>query len=394
MKIVSEKLCIGCGNCATICSLEAINMKLDDEGFLYPIVDDNKCVGCGLCREVCPIINVESIQIESHNLKTFYGYFLDKNKLLSCSSGGAASAISEKIIELGGVVYGTSYDKSFTKAYVKRANTIEELEPLKGSKYIQSIKYNIFIEIQELLKNGVIVLFIGTPCDIGALKAFIKEEYVNLYTVELICMGPTSYLVANGYIKKIEEVYRSRIVDFTIRYKKHSWERSYIKAEFENGNCFIEPFGYTDYARGFVLFGRPSCYNCTYKGDRKVADITVGDFWGVDKKYPHYNKNGMSVIFIHTNKGGELLGKLSDFALYEDSTEFATKNNPRLETSRPLTAARQQFSNDLLIQGLEVACENSKTMSYKIMKGVERILPVSISHKLKRLLKTFKKWVL
>jgi formate hydrogenlyase subunit 6/NADH:ubiquinone oxidoreductase subunit I len=107
MKIISEKLCCGCGNCANTCSLEAIRMKLDDEGFLYPIIDDNKCVDCGLCREVCPIINVASLQIESHNLKTFCGYYLDKNKLLSCSSGGAASAISEKIIELGGVVYGT-----------------------------------------------------------------------------------------------------------------------------------------------------------------------------------------------------------------------------------------------------------------------------------------------
>lgn len=391
MKIICEELCCGCGNCANICSLKAINMKLDEEGFLYPIVDDNKCVDCGRCREVCPIINIQSLQIESHNLKTFCGYFLDKNKLLSSSSGGAASAISEKIIELGGVVYGTSYDKSFTKAYIKRANTIEELESLRGSKYIQSIKYDVFIEIQELLKNGVLVLFIGTPCDIGALKSFIKEEYINLYTVELICMGPTSYRVSYDYIKKLEETYQSKIVDFTIRYKKHSWENQHIKAEFENGDCFMKRFDNTDYARGFALFGRPSCYNCTFKGDRKVADITVGDFWGVDNKHPHYNKNGMSVIFIHTNKGEELLSKLSGFALYEESTEFATKNNPRLETSRRSTSARQQFSNDLLTYGLEVACENSKTMSYKMMKGVEQILPVSIAHKLKRLLKNVKK---
>ena len=394
MKIISEELCCGCGNCANICGVEAVNMKLDAEGFLYPVVDDNKCVDCGRCREVCPVINFESLQIESHNLKTFCGYFLNKDKLASCSSGGAATAISEKIIEDGGVVYGTSYDKSFTKAYVKRANTIEELESLKGSKYIQSIKYNVFIEIQKLLKDGILVLFTGTPCDIAALKSFIKEDYANLYTVELICMGPTSYLVSSGYIKKLEEVQQSKIVDFTIRYKKYGWENWYVKAEFENGDCFMEPFDNTDYARGFALFGRPSCYKCTYKGDRRVADITVGDFWGVRKKHPHYNKNGMSVIFVHTNKGRELLDKLSDFALYEDSTELAIKNNPRLETSRPLTAVRQQFANDLITHGLKTACKNSKTMSYKIMKGVERILPVSIAHKLKCLLKAVKKWAL
>lgn len=387
MKILSKKLCIGCGNCANICSFKAINMKLDEEGFSYPIVDSNKCMDCSLCREVCPIININSIQITSHNIQTFCGYFLDEKKLLRSTSGGAASAFSESIIEIGGVVYGTSYDKTFTKAYIKRANTIEELESLKGSKYIQNTKNNVFIEIQQLLKNGTIVLFIGTPCDIGALLSFIKEDFPNLYTIELICMGPTSYRVSYDYIKTIESKHKSQVIDFILRYKKNSWENNYIRAELENGDCFMERFDFSDYTRGFALLGRPSCYNCVFKGDRRVADITVGDFWGANKKHPHYNKNGMSIIFVHNNKGNELLSNLSSFALYEESAEFAIKNNPRIDTSRKLTEARQKFSNDLQKYNLEFACKNSKTISYKIMKTVERLLPISIKHKLKPLVR-------
>ena len=388
MKIICDELCCGCGNCANICNLEAINMKLDNEGFLYPIVDNDKCIDCGFCKEVCPIINYESIQIKSHNIKTYSGYFFNENKLLSCSSGGVSTAISEKIISIGGVVYGTSYDEYFTKAYVKRADTVDDLEKFKGSKYIQSIKNKVFIDVNEQLKSGVTVLFIGTPCDIGALKSFLQNDFINLYTIELICMGPTSYLIANEYIRKLEKEYRSKIVDFTIRYKIHGWEYPNIKAEFENGDCFMEPFANSDYARGFVLFGRPSCYSCAYKGNKRVADITVGDFWGVNKKHLHYNKNGMSVVFVHTEKGEKLLDNLSDFVLYEESTEFAIKNNPRLETSRQLTETRQKFVNDLLKYNLEVASKNSKTMSYKIMETLEQLLPISIKNKLKFLIKS------
>ncbi len=240
---------------------------------------------------------------EQNNLIAYSGYYKEREKLLQSASGGAASIISEGFINSGGLVIGASYSKDFKQIEFSCAENLSELEKFKGSKYAESIKkilveneyISVFEFIEKKLISGEKVLFTGLGCDIAGLFGYLKTcdknknkniDYKNLFTIDLICYGSTLKEVHSQYINYLEKKFNSRIKKFTVRYKKTGWVPPYVFAEFENGKIFTEQFYNSEYGHAFAKFARPGCYSCNFRGENHKSDITVCDFWGLEKICP------------------------------------------------------------------------------------------------------------
>lgn len=364
--------CCGCEACASICGHKAIEMKYDEEGFYYPVVDEDKCSDCGLCQIVCPVFN----KCESSNpyKSTFAGYSSDIKTLEKCATGGVATEISRLVIQDGGVVFGVSFSADYIKSYYKKAITVHELNQFSGSKYVQSIKGNTFKQVKECLDKQQLVLFVGCPCDVAALKLFLRKEYVNLYTIELICMGVTSYRIAESYKSWAEKRYHSPIVYLNARSKERGWFVPHLEVHFENGKKMIDSLYGTYYGYGSQVFNRPSCYQCQYRGQTGVADIRIGDFWGIKQTDPYWNPKGVSVIYVRSDKGLKLLDRLNrtGFSLYEVDHEVASLSNRSSYNNKPYkyVLLRNKFAEVFLSgKGLPAACWRIASLGF-IVKNV------------------------
>ncbi len=374
---LTKPSCCGCSACSLACPLSLIRMTAGTEGFLYPQIENqDACIQCGKCEKLCPVINVEAIQIPFHNQQTYAAFVRDAADLQKSASGGVASSVSRKIIAEGGVVFGVAYSTDFTRAEYKKAETLAELEAFRSSKYIQAEKGRIYSEVKKTLASGRRTLFIGLPCEVAGLKSFLRKEYDNLTTAELICHGPTSPKVAEEFVHALEKKYRSRVVSINVRYKKDGkWTPPFLRAEFTDGREYLEPFYATDYGRAFGIFSRPSCYSCTYKGDKRVADITIGDYWGCTDADSFYNPAGVSVIFVHTEKGAALLEGVRDLKLTKTEFEHASRANPMLFRSKEKSPQRGVFAQVFAEKGLAAACRRSQTVKQRVLAVAGRWCP-------------------
>lgn len=374
MKLVEEEICCGCGACSEACSLGAIRMIKNEEGFIYPRLNKNKCVNCGKCEKACPIINNDEIQIKQHNICVLQGYFKEENKYSESASGGAATLLSEWIISQGGCVFGSAYYDGFKKAKYIKVGDYERLSLLKGSKYIETEKNGIYKSVLEELKNNRKVLFVGLPCDVAGIKSFLNKDYENLYTCELICHGPMAQIVQEDFLKQLSCKYKSRVSGFNSRYKVEGTSRPYVKVEFENGKNYIKPLWDTDYGYAFAVYSRTSCYNCTFKGDKRVADISVGDSWCAENMVEN---KGISILYIHTDKGNKLLEKAMDNEKFEfQYLEYDSikEDNPAIYRSVDRRPERAKFSKLLKKKGLSKASFESRTIKAKGKQILKKVV--------------------
>lgn len=276
--------------------------------------------------------------LSQNNLPDVYAGFLKNNdKLIKSASGGAATALSESIIKNGGCVFGVSYSKDFKSAEYVCCESTEQLDCLKGSKYVETNKN--FKELENKLKNGKTVLFFGLGCDVAAVKSYCKSRNIdteNLFTVDILCHGPMDKLLHKKIIEDLEKTYKSKIIYFTSRDKKYGWSSSsYIKAVFENGKVFEKPFENTDYGYVFTQYALDKCKNCRFKGTNHRGDLCIGDYWGVKSNDDCYNKNGVSLIISQNEKGKSLLSLLDDdFEIKNVNSLSALHYNPMYYYSR------------------------------------------------------------
>lgn len=313
-------------------------------------------------------------------IRTYQGFLKDDRKLLKSSSGGIATALSEKIIKLGGVVYGVVYTDDFRSAYYSCAKTLEDLEPFKGSKYIkahlQCNGISVYKSVKEKLDKGLLVLFIGLPCAVVGMRRYLGGKYDNLYLADLICYGPTLDIVQDKFINDLETSYNSKIENFTVRYKKEGWVPPYIKATFKDGNEYEESFYKSDFAMAFNFITHYSCGNCRAKGSNHASDVTLGDFWGLNKGDKSYNKNGVSIACIRTNKGESLLRNLEGVQLSLTDTDFAVQGNPYINNQRKIyKIKRKKFERLIESNDLKYACYKSLPARLKIKDYIKKAIP-------------------
>ncbi len=333
----------------------------------------------------------EEMGFDFSRLVSYAGYYFDNNKLLKSASGGAISVISEEIIKLGGVVFGAIYSDDFKRVEYKCVESLEGLELLRGSKYCETvkeiitgngIKRSVYSVLEEKIKEERTILFIGLGCDIGAIIAYCETKNLDtskLYTIDILCHGPTTSIVHKQFVEGLEKKYHSRINSFSVRYKKNGWKPSYIRAEFENGDVFCIPFYESDYGFAFSHYSKLCCYNCKFKGSNHKADMTCGDFWGIDKTMRGWNANGVSIMFVKSPKGKELVELIDkeDFYIEEADTSFALKNNKNYYECRPMDKYYDQFRRNLHDRGLHYAVKHYPVShSVRIKRNIKNIINI------------------
>ena len=303
MKICSKEKCTGCFACVNACTHGCITMQEDELGCVHPVINEENCVQCGLCKKSCP----NNIELAfNYPQKCYASWIKDNNKRKRCASGGIGTIMSEYVIHKGGVVFGSRYDANLTPI-MTYTETLEELELFKGSRYVQSlVGSETYKDVKTFLHRNRLVLFIGTPCQIAGLKSYLRKNYDNLITVDLICHGvcPTSYF-------KEEVAYLSN--------KYELKDISDIRFRGNDGNNYREKFLRLDEAQQFYIKGfllgitmRENCYSCNYARPERISDITIGDFIGLGKTIPfNYPKTNVSSVTINTDKGNEFYDNVS-----------------------------------------------------------------------------------
>lgn len=380
---LTDNGCTGCGLCTMVCPTGAVKLSLNKKMATVREVDNNKCVSCNKCVKYCSQI----IDYELNKPKTCYAAFpvLEQRKAIY-SSGGAASLISMKFMEkYKGVVCGCTWDKEKRCAKHVVITKKEQLGELCGSKYVQSDILSIFEEIKQYVDCKTNVLFIGTPCQVDAILRYCKSEY--LYTVDLICHGtpPTSYL--EDYIKSLPNC--DSIKDIRFRGEQDFWFTAKNSDNVEVYRAYkdCDPYFHA-FLKGTIY--RENCYECKYAQIKRVADITLGDFWELDRGALMYSGN-ISLILENTLKGEELINEASDLMIIQKrDIEEAIKGNLQLQSPMEKTAEQREFG-ELLEEYSNFMSAFKKSSVYKeAIANKKRMARNMKKHKMKIFLQSIR----
>lgn len=344
IKITDKQKCCGCSACAQRCPKGCISMQQDGEGFFYPKVDTSVCIDCHLCERVCPVNNQS---VERKPLGTFAAKSLIDDVRIQSSSGGLFTLLAEHTIEQGGIVFGVRWDEEWNVRH-DYTETEEELVKFRSSKYLQSIIGDSYLKAEKFLKEGREVMFTGTPCQIAGLKHFLRKEYDNLLTVEVICHSVPSADVWQQYLsEKLQSLKwdKSDIRHISFRDKRTGWKGYSFTIENKKSEVYTELGSKNSFMRGFLadLYTRPSCHACPAKQLRSGSDITLGDFWGIESLMPKIDDNrGVSAVLANTEKGCKALNDLP-MQIYPLSYEELIKRNSALIRSVTGPKNRAEF---------------------------------------------------
>ncbi len=338
--------CTGCSACVNICPVKCIKFKTDKNGFKYPSINYKECIKCGKCQKICPIGKSIKNEIKSQA----YAIKAKDEVRLNSSSGGVFGVIANKILEENGAVYGASFDNNFKLGHIKITKK-KDLYKIQGSKYLQSDLKNVFSEIKIMLEENKKVLFSGTPCQVKGLKHYLQKDYKNLFTIDVICHGVPSPYVFEKYKKKLEEISKSKIIDYSFRNKDLGWKKFSTKIMFENKKIISEPFDKNIYMQGFLrnLYLRDSCYLCTSNNFTSTSDITLGDYWGIEDIHPEFNDDkGISLVLINSEKGKQLFKDVSnEFDYIKTELSEAVKYNKAIYKPAFYNKNRKDFFDKL-----------------------------------------------
>lgn len=346
INVVEKQKCCGCNACGDACTKKAITFKTDIEGFWYPEVNKEICNNCGLCEKVCPIINIKELKKNDYPQPAHTIAANNRNMRVrwDSTSGGAYTALAETMLEKGGFISGAIYNDGFTGVHNYVSNKPEDLEKLRSSKYLQSNAEGIYAEIRDLLRKGEKVLACGTPCQMVALRSFLRKDYENLVIVDFVCRGVNSPRVYRAYLDSLEKKFGSKVVYVKAKNKELGWRNLTRKVTFENGQSYYGVHMEDDFRRGYHtnVFCRPSCYGCQFKGFPRMADITIADYWGIEKVDKSLDYNiGTSMILLNSKKGEaffESVSSTNKLEYIETKFESILKGNPAL--LRPIGPAK------------------------------------------------------
>ena len=386
--------CCACGACVNICPKNAVSMKEDKYGFLFPSIDENLCIDCNMCKKVCAYQNITETNTP---LKTWVAVSKDKEKLKKSASGGVFYTLANETIKNGGCAVGAGFDSNFNLNHITARNS-EELKKLQGSKYTQSSTNLIFRDIKKMLNSGERVLFSGCPCQVAGLKAYLGKDYENLFTIDLICHGVPSNRAFKDYIKVLENRKNVKINDFSFRDKSYGWgiNGTAFTSDKKKIKALCTSSSYIYYFLHGLIY-RKNCYSCKYACKNRTGDISIGDFWGIEKEHPELlGKNGIdeskgiSVIIANTQKGIDTVEKNKDFfELYESSFEKASRGNAQLNHPSKYDSKREDILRLYAESGWEaVESRFNKNIGIKKYTGyVKSLIPKGLKRQLKKILR-------
>ena len=330
MKILeSEGMCTGCALCVDICPKGAITMQARPNGFKYPDIDGEACIHCNLCKKKCPVLQPKKKiePIEAYALR-------DKCEIdrLKSASGGAATLFMKKVLERGGICSGVVLNSRF-EAVHELCESESTLDAFRDSKYIQSDTNGIYKRIEAALSERPLVLVVGLPCQIAAVRGRFGE-CDNLVLCDLICHGAPSPLILKKNIELLESDHGYKVKGFLFRDKTNGWRNSDVKVSFADGSTVVLERKNSEFFRLFAqnLILRPSCGDCAFKGFNISSDLTLGDYWGIEKRFPEFDDDtGCSLVMVNTMRGKAFLDGIKDCADCVDTgVDFAIETHPKL----------------------------------------------------------------
>lgn len=334
----TKKDCTGCGVCSLRCPKKAITMTIDEEGFLYPKIDKNKCINCGICKKIC----ANKPEKNLYDIKTFAVKSKNNTIRKNSTSGGAFKEIVKYVLDNKGIVCGVEFDKNLNVKHTF-STTMKECQKYSFSKYVRSDHIDTYVEIEKKLKNKQLVLFSGTPCQCYGLKKYLQKEYENLILCEIICHSNPSPMVYKMYLNGLEKKYNKRIKEVHFRTKNEEYNKPHVTFE-DNSKISIQAY---NNAFNNMLISRPSCANCHFCDKNRKADITIGDFWGIEQIHPDfYDNNGISLVCINSEKGLKVFNNIKkNLTILETTLEEGFKYNHN--SNIPENKFRKKFFNHI-----------------------------------------------
>lgn len=312
-----------------------------------------------------------------------YSGWMTGDDISNSASGGIAYALYKDCILNNGVAYGVSYNEDFSGVCWIRATTIDELEPIQGTKYVKASSklinssQSVFDSVKSDLLKGLKVVFIGLPCEVGVLRHLLTREKIpfdNLLLIDLICQGPLNQKLFQEYISLMENRFNSSIKNINMRFKAIDWRFPQMKIQFHNGQEYIEKLQNTELWSATVNMPMPSCQKCKFKAENHVSDITIGDNWAITERDRSFNKSGTSILFIHSKKGDIRIIAMNDLFLEKFDINLALKYNPRYSTSIEMTRDKVRYSNLYQKKGLTYAHEHRWSSKQKILRFISGVL--------------------
>ncbi|MDD4371680.1 MAG: Coenzyme F420 hydrogenase/dehydrogenase, beta subunit C-terminal domain [Anaerostipes sp.] len=355
-----KKDCCGCGACMNVCPKQAITMEKDEYSFIYPVIDEEKCVECEMCKKVCGYQkNPETIS----NINTWVAVNKNESELKKSASGGIFAGIAKAFIEDGGVVFGCAMvleNNILTPKHIM-VDSVKDLYKLQGSKYVQSYMENNYQLVKEMLKAHKKVLFSGTPCQVAGLNAFLGgKQYDDLFTIDIICHGVPSADFFQAYIEELNKKNNGNVTSFLFRDKDNGWgltaSVTYTDTTGNNTKKLLSAWKSSYYS----LFlssktYRINCYSCPFAGLNRPGNITIGDFWGIEKQHPEYlngsvakvdETKGVSCILVNNEQGTKLIETYNkNLQLLKSDVKSAAKDNGQLNVPSPYSKDREMILN-------------------------------------------------
>ena len=409
MKSVYEEqsLCCGCAACAYVCPKKAISLQEDSCGFRYPVIDESKCINCGRCIRSCALRNPDV----RNTVQTCLAAQCEDDKILDkASSGGVFSALAEVFLEKGGIVCGVQMTKTEGRFVAEHVliSSKNELKDLQGSKYVQSDLANVFSGLETALKEGKSVLFSGTPCQAASVKKLFQKWSDQFYCIDIVCHGTPSLAFFNSYIENLEKLKKAEVTDYTFRDKEKGWGhiQGHYTLLFDDGRT-VEVANDNMRCSYYRLFldgetYRPSCYNCQYANSGRVGDLTIGDFWGIQKNNaallknnggPFIKQKGISCILVNTAHGEQLMREYGQRLITRAvPVEEAIKGNSQLRHPTGHSKLREVVLKAYVEQGYSKVEKIFQTwlLIERLRKRTRRVITKLVPNPVKKMLKRVK----
>lgn len=351
IKLINKQTCTGCCACLNVCPKRCITMERDHEGFWYPKVDESSCNNCGLCEQICPLLKRTLIPTERlKSPQVLVALNTDHTIRLDSTSGGIFSALANKMFDADGFVAGAVYLKDHTVSHIVTNDRLL-LADIRSSKYLQSYSGEIFNNIKQLLEEEQKVLICATPCQIAGLYSVLGKDYENLITCDFICLAVNSPKVFLKYIDMLEQQYGAPATKIKFKNKTFGWHRFATRIDFANGKTYLKDRYHDPFMRSYLNahFVRPSCYACQFKGMPRQADITLADFWGIERIDPELDNDcGTSAVILNSQKGKDFFQSTGETIVSQEcSLQDVAAGNRAISQSIEYNQDREQFFADI-----------------------------------------------
>lgn len=372
--------CTGCLLCKEICPNNAINIKRDALGFIYPQISEDKCVKCNACEEICASIVTEKKSVALESRRYYAAINFNRDIVKKSGSGGTFYALAEAFVKKGGSIYGAAFQTGF-KVLHERVDNAESLIRLMGTKYTQSYIAKVYAQIAADLTKDLPVLFVGTPCQCAAVRAYLKRTIISdakLYVVDIFCHGVFSPQIWQEYIELLEKKFGEKIVYISFRDKDKGWRNKYLKVTTETKDisnfCNNHASVLRIYEQNISL--RESCYQCPYMCLERVGDLSIGDFWGIERVAPKLDRNtGVSAVIVNNHKGEWMIENIKDTMMLNEFTEDDILQQVLKEPTKK-HSKRNRFIEDYQNGGISSILEKYGQVRGKLKLKRDVVIPL------------------